>query len=320
MMEKGYWRVNSELKVFTGNANRPLAEEICQHLEIPLGKVSLTKFSDGELYLQILENVRGKDVFIIQPTCCPVNNNLMELLIMIDAFKRSSAARITAVMPYYGYARQDRKDKPRVPISSKLVADLLTAAGTSRIVTMDLHAGQIQGFFNIPVDHLFAAPVLIQYLKRLNLPDLTVVSPDAGGVERARAFAKRLNADLAIVDKRRDKPNESEVMHVIGHVSGRNIVICDDMIDTAGTLVSTVEAIHKKRAKKIYACATHGVLSGPAPERLKKAPLEKVILTNTIPLDKSRIIPNMVFQSVAELLAKAILSIHEETSVSDLFV
>jgi ribose-phosphate pyrophosphokinase len=309
-----------EMKIFSGNAHIALAEEICQWLKLPLGKASITTFSDGELYFQILENVRGKDVFIIQPTCCPVNNNLMELLIMIDAFKRSSASRITAVIPYYGYARQDRKDKPRVPISSKLVADVITAAGADRILTMDLHAGQIQGFFNIPVDHLYAAPVLIDYLKRLRLRDLTVVSPDAGGVERARAFAKRLNADLAVVDKRRVAPNTAELMHIIGNVAGRNVLICDDMIDTAGTLVNTAQALHKKKAKRILACATHAVLSGPAIDRLRQAPLDRIILTNTVHIAESRVLPNMKFLSVAALLAKAIRSIHEETSVSNLFV
>ncbi len=309
-----------ELKVFSGNANPALAADICEHLEIPLGKAALTTFSDGELYFQILENVRGKDVFVIQPTCCPVNDNVMELLIMIDAFKRSSAARITAVIPYYGYARQDRKDKPRVPISSKLVADLLTAAGTNRILAMDLHAGQIQGFFNIPVDHLYAAPVLIDYIQKLNVQDLTMVSPDAGGVERARAFAKRLNADLAVVDKRRTAPNRAEVMHVIGHVGGRNVIICDDMIDTAGTLVNTVVALRKQKARQVFACATHGVLSGPAFERLKETPIDEIILTNTVPLSASQILPNMKVLSVAELLAEAIRSIHDETSVSNLFV
>ncbi len=319
-MNTGNKRVNRDLKVFSGNANLPLAEEICEYLEIPLGKINLTKFSDGELYCQILENVRGKDVFIIQPTCCPVNNNLMELLIMIDAFKRSSAARITSVIPYYGYARQDRKDKPRVPISSKLVADLLTAAGTDRILSMDLHAGQIQGFFDIPVDHLYGMPVLIEYLKKLKIPNLTVLSPDAGGVERARGFAKRLDVELALVDKRRTAPNEAEVLHVIGQVSERNIVICDDMIDTAGTLVNTAVALKKLNAKKIFACATHGILSGPAIDRLRKAPIEKIIITNTVQLDEAKILPNMTILSVAELLGKAIQSIHEETSVSNLFV
>jgi len=308
------------MKIFSGNANLPLAQEICSELKMPLGKSSMTSFSDGELYFQILENVRGKDVFVIQPTCCPVNSHIMELLIMIDAFKRSSASRITAVIPYYGYARQDRKDKPRVPISSKLVADLLTAAGADRILTMDLHAGQIQGFFNIPVDHLYAAPILIEYLKKLKLHDLTVVSPDAGGLERARAFAKRLDGELAVIDKRRVGPNTAELMNIIGEVKGRNILICDDMIDTAGTLINTVEALRKEKARKIIACATHAVLSGPAVERLKKSRLDELVLTNTIPLDKSRVLPNMTFLSVASLLAKAIQSIHEETSISNLFV
>ena len=320
MINTGYKRVNRNLKVFSGNANQPLALEICDHLKIPLGKINLTKFSDGELYCQILENVRGKDVFLIQPTCSPVNRNLMELLIMIDAFKRSSATRITSVIPYYGYGRQDRKDKPRVPISSKLVADLLTAAGTDRILSVDLHAGQIQGFFDIPVDHLFAAPVLIEHLKKLKIPNLTIVSPDAGGVERARAFARRLDADLAIIDKRRTAPNTAEVLNIIGHVSGRNIVICDDMIDTAGTLVNTVSALRKKKAGKIIACATHGILSGPAIERLRNAPIEEIVLTNSVPLDSSRMLPNMTILSVAGLLGTAIHSIHEETSVSNLFV
>ncbi len=311
---------NREIKVFSGNANRPLALEICKHLKISLGKACMTTFCDGELYFQILENVRGRDVFVIQPTCTPVNNNLMELLLMIDAFKRSSAARITAVIPYYGYARQDRKDKPRVPISSKLVADLITAAGASRVLTMDLHAGQIQGFFDIPVDHLYAAPVLIEYLQKLRLKDLTLVSPDAGGVERARAFAKRLGAQLAVVDKRRTNPNEAEVMHVIGHVGDRNVLICDDMIDTAGTLVNTVHALKKKKAKKILSCATHPVLSGPAIDRLRHAPLDEIVVTNTVPVPPERVLPNMTFLSVAGLLAKAIRSIHEESSVSNLFV
>jgi ribose-phosphate pyrophosphokinase len=320
MLNAGHMRMNQDLIVFSGNANPGLAQEICDHLKIPVGKIHLTKFSDGELYCQILENVRGKDVFLVQPTCCPVNNNLMELLIMIDAAKRSSAARITSVMPYYGYARQDRKDKPRVPISSKLVADLLTAAGTDRILSMDLHAGQIQGFFDIPVDHLYGMPVLIDYLKQLSIPNLTVVSPDAGGVERARAFAKRLDADLAVIDKRRTGPNEAEVLHIVGHVAGRNILICDDMIDTAGTLVNAVQALRKKKAEKVYACATHAVLSGPAIDRLRSVQIEEIVLTNTVSLDRSRILPNMKVLSVAALLGTAIQSIHEETSISKLFV
>jgi len=311
---------SQEMKIFTGNANRPLAGEICRRLRLPVGKANITHFSDGELYFQILENVRGRDVFVIQPTCSPVNDNLMELLLMIDAFKRSSAARITAVMPYYGYARQDRKDKPRVPISSKLAADLLTAAGADRILTMDLHAGQIQGFFNIPVDHLFAAPVLIDHLRRLRIRNLTIVSPDAGGVERARAFAKRLGGDLAVVDKRRTGPNQLEILHVIGHVAGRNVVICDDMVDTAGTLVNTAYALHRMKAKRIISCATHGVLSGEAIENLRKAPIDEIILTNTVPVRDEKVLPNMTLLSVAGLLAQAILSIHMETSVSDLFV
>ena len=315
-----YSRQNKGMVVFSGNANRPLTEEICAYLEIPVGAMDLTGFSDGEIYCQITENVRGKDIFIVQPTCNPVNKNLMELLIMIDAFKRSSARRITAVIPYYGYARQDRKDKPRVPISSKLVADLLTAAGADRILSMDLHAGQIQGFFNIPVDHLYAAPVLIKYLRELNIPNNTVVSPDAGGVERARALAKRLQAGLAIVDKRRVAPNVAEVLHLIGNVKGKNVIICDDMIDTAGTLVNTVHALKEKEVEKIYVCATHGVFSGPAIDRLREAPLEKIIITNTIPLSESKKLPNMVVLSVAGLLGEAIRSIHEETSVSNLFV
>ncbi len=320
MDNTGYKRVNRELKIFSGNSNVPLAQEICECLKIPLGKINLASFSDGEFYCQILENVRGTDVFIIQPTCCPANNNIMELLIMIDAFKRSSATRITAVIPYYGYARQDRKDKPRVPISSKLVADLLTAAGADRILSMDLHAGQIQGFFDIPVDHLYAMPVLIEYLKGLDIPNLTLVSPDAGGVERARAFAKRLDADLAIIDKRRTGPNEAEVLHIVGHVAGRNVIICDDLIDTAGTIVNAVAALRKKKAERVFVCATHGVLSGPAIERLYTAPIEEIVLTNTVPLDKSKILPNMKILSVAGLLGTAIQSIHEETSVSNLFV
>lgn len=319
-MSSGRKRVDSNLKIFTGNSNRALARQICEYMKIPMGKINLSRFSDGELYCQIMENVRGMDVFIIQPTCSPVNSNLMELLVMIDAFKRSSAARITSVIPYYGYGRQDRKDKPRVPISSKLVADLLTAAGTDRILAMDLHAGQIQGFFDIPVDHLFAAPVLIDFIKKKNIPDLTMVSPDAGGVERARAFAKRLNAELAIVDKRRIKPNEAEILHVIGKVSGRNVIICDDMIDTAGTLVNTAKALRKKKAKRIFACATHGVLSGPAIERLRNSPIEEILLTNTVPITEEKLLTNMTVLSVADLLSKAIQSIHEETSVSNLFV
>jgi len=308
------------VKIFTGNANPQLASEITEYLGMELSHATVTAFSDGEVNLSIGESVRGADCYIIQPTCTPVNNNLVELLIMIDAMRRSSAGRITAVIPYFGYARQDRKDKPRVPISSKLMADLLTAAGAQRILSMDLHAGQIQGFFNIPVDHLYAAPVLIKYLKELNISDLVVVSPDAGGVERARAFAKLLEVGLAIVDKRRVGPNVAEVLHLIGDVKGKNIIICDDMIDTAGTLVNTVNALKEKGAAKIFACATHGVLSGPAVERLRGAALEQIIITNTVSQDKSKILPNMVVLSVAGLLGEAIRGIHEETSISNLFV
>src|SRR6059036_1071836 len=274
-------RVDDKFKIFCGTANQPLADEVYAFLGLSRGQALVTRFADGEAYVQIQENVRGADVFVMQPTCRPVDLHLVELLLMMDALKRASARRITAVIPYYGYARQDRKDKPRVPISSKLVADILTAAGTSRILTMDLHATQIQGFFKIP--------------------DLTIVSPDAGGVERARAFAKRLNADLAVGDKRRVTANEAEVMHVIGQVGGRNVVICDDMIDTAGTLVQTVHALHKKKAKRIIACATHSVLSGPAIDRLKNAPMDEIILTNTVPTEKSKVLPNMTFLSVAHL-------------------
>ncbi len=309
------------LKVFAGNANPSLAQEICGCLCSPLGEVMVRQFSDGEIYLQIKENVRGMDVFIIQPTCTPVDRNLMELLLMIDALKRASAERITAVLPYYGYARQDRKDKPRVPISARLVAALLETAGADRILALDLHAAQIQGFFDIPVDHLFATPVLIEHFKPLNIPDLTVVSPDAGGVERARAFAKRLNAPLAIIDKRREEANVAEVMNVVGDVEGRNCLIVDDLIDTGGTLVKGAEALMDKGAASVSACATHAVLSGPAVSRIEASCLKEVVFTNSIPLSqeakKSSRIKSL---SVATLLAEAIRSIHEETSVSVLFV
>lgn len=315
--------MSNALKVFTGTANIDLTREMCDHLNCSLGKSSMTRFSDGEIYFQIDENVRGADVFIVQPSCTPVDSNLMELFLMIDAFKRASARRITAVMPYFGYARQDRKDKPRVPISSKVVSDLLVASGTHRLLTMDLHAPQIQGFFSIPVDHLFAAPVLVDYFKRLALPNLTVVSPDAGGVERARAFARqdRLNAELAMVNKRREKANVAQVMNVIGDVEGKTCLVVDDIIDTAGTLVKTVEALKEKGAKKVYATATHGVLSGPAVERIEESQLEEVVITNTIPLlaDKKKC-KKIRILSVAKLLADAVQSIHDETSVSVLFI
>jgi ribose-phosphate pyrophosphokinase len=313
--------VSNELKIFGGTANAALTNEICEFLDCELGKSSLTRFSDGEIYFQILENVRGADVFILQPTCPPVDSNLIELCLMIDAFKRASARRITAVVPYFGYARQDRKDKPRVPISSKLVSDLLVASGTDRLLTMDLHAPQIQGFFSIPVDHLFAAPVLVEHFQKLNLPNLTVVSPDAGGVERARAFSKRLNADLAMVNKRRIEANVAQVMNVIGDVRNRTCLVVDDIIDTAGTLVKNVEALLKAGATKVYACCTHPVLSGPAVERIQNSDLGELIVTNTIPLHAAaKQCKKISVLSVGKLLAQAIQAIHEETSVSGLFI
>ena len=309
------------LKIFTGTSNPALAGEICQSLGIDLGQANLRLFADGEIYLQIQENVRGADVFVIQSTCTPVDRNLMELLLMMDALKRASAERITAVLPYYGYARQDRKDKPRVPISAKLVAGLLERAGADRILALDLHASQIQGFFDIPVDHLFSSPVMIEYFKPLNIPDLTVVSPDAGGVERARAFAKRLNAPLAIIDKRREEANVAEVMNVVGQVEGRNCLIVDDLIDTAGTLVQGAEALIEQGATSVSACATHAVLSGPAVERIEESPLKEVVFTNSIPLSEAaRNSSRIKSLSIAPLLARAIQSIHEETSVSSLFI
>lgn len=307
-------------KVFTGNANRALAEAVCVYLQTPLGKSQVTRFSDGESYCQILENVRGVDVFIIQPTCQPVNTNLMELLIMIDALKRASAGRITAVIPYYGYARQDRKDKPRVPITAKLVANMITRAGTDRLLTIDLHANQIVGFFQIPVDHLYAAPVILKYVAGQNYQNLTIVSPDAGGVERARAFAVRLNAQLAIVDKRRVAPNVAEIMHVIGDVRGRTCLVVDDIIDTAGTLVNTAKSLKEQGAERIVATCSHAVLSGPAIDRINDSPLERVVVTDTIPLDPAKQSPKIIQLSVAELLARAITNIHKELSVSELFV
>jgi ribose-phosphate pyrophosphokinase len=313
-------RENDRFKFFCGSPNEPLAEEICEHLHIKRGQAHLQRFSDGEVYFQLLENVRGADVFVVQPTCFPVDQHLMELLLMIDALKRASARRITPVIPYYGYARQDRKDKPRVAISAKLVADLLTTAGAHRALVVDLHAPQIQGFFNIPVDHLFASPVLVGYFRDLNLHDLTVVSPDAGGVERARFFAKKMDAALAIVDKRRTDMNVTEVIHVIGDVKGRTCLILDDIIDTAGTLVKTAEALLEAGASKVYACSTHAVLSGPALERIAKSRIERVIVTNTIPLtEAAKDEAKIKVLSIAGLLAAAIESIHEETSVSSLF-
>jgi ribose-phosphate pyrophosphokinase len=309
-----------ELKLFSGNANRPLAEEIAKILAVPIGQAEVARFSDGEVFVQIDENVRGADVFVVQPTSPPVNDNLMELLVMLDAFKRASAQRITAVLPYYGYGRQDRKVRPRVPISAKLVADLITVAGAHRLLAIDLHAGQIQGFFDIPVDHLFAAPVIIEHVQTLGLEDLVVVAPDAGGVERARAIAKRLDAGLAIIDKRRESPNVSVFMHLIGEVRGRDCLIIDDMIDTAGTLVQAADALKREGARRILACGVHPVLSGPALPRIESAPLELLVVTNTIPLDRSKHHRKITVLSVAPLLAQAIRRIHDEESVSTLFV
>jgi ribose-phosphate pyrophosphokinase len=307
--------------VFSGRAHPVLATHICDYLQIPLGKVRLYNFSDGESGCQIDENVRGGDVFVVQPTCPPVNDNLMELLILLDACRRSSANRITAVIPYFGYARQDRKDRPRVPITAKLVCDLLTSAGAMRILTMDLHAAQIQGFFNIPVDHLFAAPVLIDQIRELQNGSLVIVSPDAGGVERARAFAKRLEAGLAIVDKRRPAANQAEIMNVIGEVEGKTCVVVDDIIDTAGTLVKTAGVLAARGAAKVYAAGVHPVLSGPAIDRIESSPIEQVFVTDTIPPGPRTLASAKIRQlSVAELLGEAILRIHEAKSVSSLFV
>jgi ribose-phosphate pyrophosphokinase len=310
----------TRLKIFTGNANPELAKEICAYLCIPLGSALVKRFSDGEINVEIRDNVRGVDVFIIQPTCPPVNDHLMELLVMMDALKRASAKRVTAVLPYYGYARQDRKVLPRAPIKAKLVADLLTAAGVSRLLTMDLHAGQIQGFFNIPVDHLYAAPVMLEYIKTNYRDDIVVVSPDAGGVERARACAKRLNASLAIIDKRREGPNVSAVMNIIGEVEGKTAVMLDDMVDTAGTLVQSAEALRAKGAKNIFACATHAILSGPAIERLENSQIEELVVTNTVPLGEKSLCKKIRVLSVAPLLGEAIKRIHFQDSVSSLFV
>jgi ribose-phosphate pyrophosphokinase len=310
-----------ELKVFSGSAHPELSREIAAFLGVAVGQARLRRFPDSEVSFQIDENIRGTDVFIVQPTSNPVDEHLVELLIMIDAFRRSSAARITAVLPYYGYARQDRKDKPRVPISAKLVANVLSAAGTNRVLTMDLHKAQIQGFFDIPVDHLFAAPVIIDCLARLDYPKVTMVSPDAGGAERARAYAKRLDAELAIIDKRRSDDGTAEVMNVIGDVDGRTCILQDDIIDTAGTITKGATALKANGAANIVACAVHGVLSGPAIDRIEKSPIDKLIVTNTIPLSSAAAAcTKIVVLSVARLLGQAIKSIHEETSVSSLFV
>ncbi len=309
------------IKLLTGNSNPELCQAICEYLDLALTKAAVKRFSDGEIWIEIGENVRGSDAFVIQSTCSPVNENLMELLLLIDALKRASARRITAVVPYYGYARQDRKVSPRVPISAKLVANLITTAGADRLLFVDLHAGQIQGFFDIPVDHLFAAPVLLDYLRLSLNDDVAVVSPDAGGTERARAFAKRLQAGLAIIDKRREKANVAKAMNIIGNVDGKVTIILDDMVDTAGTLTEAAEALKKAGAKEVYACATHPVLSGPAIERINASVIKKLVVTDTVPLTPAaKASEKIISLSVAKLLGEAMRRIHHEDSVSSLFV
>ncbi len=309
------------LAIFSGNSNPVLAKKICDYLNLPMGNAKVKTFSDGEIQIEIDENVRSKDIFLIQSTCEPVNNNLVELLLMLDAFKRSSASRITAVIPYYGYARQDKKVAPRVPISAKLVADMLEVAGANRMITMDLHAGQIQGFFNIPVDNLFAAPVILEYIKGHFDNQLVIVSPDAGGVERARAFAKRLHADLAIVDKRRDAPNQARAMTVIGDVAGKIAIILDDMVDTAGTLIEAASAIIKNGAKEVHACCAHAVLSGPSMERITDSKLKSLMVTDTIPLsEKVKVCDKIKVLTISELMGEAIIRSYKGDSVTSLFV
>jgi len=313
--------VVDRLKIFSGNANRPLAERMCDGLGMELGQATVSSFSDGEIMVQIDENVRGADVFLVQTLSYPVNHHLMEMLIMMDAFRRASAKRITAVIPYFGYARQDRKSAPRVPITAKLVADLITTAGADRVLTLDLHAGQIQGFFNIPVDHLYAKPVLLEYLRAKEFTRLVVVSPDAGGTERARAFAKKLNASLAIIDKRRDAPNSAELMNIIGEVKGSDVLLLDDMIDTGGTIVQGAHALKERGALKVYGACTHAVLSGPAIDRLKASPFDELIITDSIPLNgKDKLYDRITVLSVAGLLGQAVARVHTEESVSNLFV
>ncbi len=312
--------MQERLTVFSGNANPQLAKDICKHLGVSLGNAFVGKFSEGEIQVRVEQNVRGKDVFVIQPTCPPTNDNLMELLILIDALARASAGRITAVIPYYGYARQDRKDQPRVPITAKLVANLLANAGADRVLTMDLHAGQIQGFFDIPVDHLFAAPVLIEYFKKFVGENVVIVSPDVGGVKMARAFAKRLDAPLGIVDKRRIDGESTEVMNVLGNVEGKTAILIDDMCATAGSLTEAANALKKKGAKEVYAGVTHGVFSGPALERIEKSSLKEIVVTDSIPLSDDKKHPKMKVVTIAKLLAEAIKRIHNEESVSSLFI
>jgi ribose-phosphate pyrophosphokinase len=311
----------NKIKLFAGNANRPLAEEICRNLGQPLSAAEVRTFSDGEIFVEIGENVRGADVFVIQPTCPPVNDHLMELVIMVDALRRASARRITAVVPYYGYARQDRKVAPRVPITAKVVAEMMMVVGVRRVLAMDLHAGQIQGFFNIPVDHLYAAPVLMKYLQEEIKDDIIMVSPDAGGVERTRAYAKRLDVDLAIIDKRRERANVAQALNVIGDVRGKRAILLDDMVDTAGTLCAAADILIKAGAKEVYACCSHGVLSGPAIERLENSQIKKLVITDSVPLRGAAInCKKIEVLSVASLLAEAIDRIHSEDSVSSLFV
>ncbi|HWN67545.1 MAG TPA: ribose-phosphate pyrophosphokinase [Haliangium sp.] len=311
------------LSIFSGNSNRAIAEEICKYMEIPLGRANVTHFSDGEIFVEISENVRGVNCFVVQSTCTPVNRTLMELLIMIDALRRASAGSIVAVMPYFGYARQDRKSKPRTPITAKLVANLISAAGATRVLSMDLHAGQIQGFFDIPFDHLFGMPVFIDDLRSRGFfgSDVVVVSPDAGGVERARAYSKRLDASLAIIDKRRPQPNVSEVMHIVGEVKGKRAVLVDDIIDTAGTLTTAAQAVIDAGAVSVMACGTHPVFSGNAIERIEKSPLSEVIVSNTIPLSDAGLASRKVrVKSVGRLLGEAVKRIHHGDSISSLFI
>jgi len=305
--------------VFSGNANRPLAEAIARQLGVLLGDALVGRFSEGEVRVKINENVRGRDVFVVQPTCPPTNDNLMELLVMIDALKRASSSRITAVIPYYGYARQDRKDQPRVPITAKLVADLVTVAGATRVLTVDLHAGQIQGFFNIPLDHLYAVNLFVEYIQGLKLSDIVVVSPDVGGIKMARAYAKRLGADLAVVDKRRVSPEEAEAMNIMGEVKGRTVVLVDDLVATASSLVEAVKALVEHGARQVYATITHPILSGPAIERVEKSPLKELVVTDTIPLTDAKRHLKIRALSIAPLLAEAIQRIHNEESISELF-
>ncbi|MDD5072354.1 MAG: ribose-phosphate pyrophosphokinase [Candidatus Omnitrophica bacterium] len=310
---------NKEILVFSGNANRDLAKKICNYLKVQLGNAQVDRFNDGEVRIRIAEDVRGRDVFIVQPTCNPVNDNLMELLIMTDAIRRSSARRITAVMPYYGYSRQDRKDRPRVPITAKLVANLITVAGANRVLTMDLHAGQIQGFFDIPLDNLFAVNTFMKYFEKMHLPNLVVVSPDVGGMKMARAYAKKFKAGLAVVDKRRINDKEAEVMNIMGEVKGKNVCLIDDLVATAGTLVEAVAALKNAGARKVFAAATHAVLSGPAIERIENSELEELIVTDTIPIPREKMIPRIKVLSVGPLLGQAIERIHYEKSISTLF-